>query len=184
MRAKLPTGEEEKEVKVARTFADFQTELEKLVTVWDKKPLKAKKEFVNLLVKKAVLSIAATHWIKLTIYWTHPAWTTQTLYMFRRRGHKVAWTDEEKEVLRTQYPFASKELLLQLFPHKSFAALHVQAMRMGLERAPQRPKLGIDRTITWSDYEFCQLVGVSSNTRETICIAEASSTGTNPSPGR
>lgn len=187
LRAKLPTGENEKEVKIAHTFADFQTELEKLAIVWDKKPLKEKKEFVNLLVKKAVLSSAATHWIKLTICWAHPAWTTETLYIYRRRGCRTGWTDEEKEALRTLYASAPREVLLQLLPHKSFAAIHTQANRMSLQRPQELPrqKLDIDRSITWSDYEFCQSMGVSSDTRETICISETSpNTGMKPSPGR
>ena len=187
LREKLPTGENEKEVKGARTFADFQTELEKLANVWEKKPLKEKKEFVNLLVKKAVLSHIATHWIQLTIHWTHPAWATQTLYMFRRRGHKVGWTDEEKEVLRTHYAASPREVLLQLLPHKSFAALHNQANRMSLQRPQELPrqKLSIDRLVTWSDYEFCQSMGVSPDTKEPICVSETSpNTETYPSPGR
>lgn len=125
LRSKLPTGEDEEEVKVARTFADFQTELEKLANVW------------------------------------------------------------EKEALRTQYASAPREVLLQLLPHKSWAAIHEQAFRMSLHRPQQLPRqrLGIDRLITWLDYEFCQSIGVSSDTRETICLAEASNTGMNPSPG-
>jgi len=188
LRAKLPSGEDEREVKVARTFADFQTELEKLASVWDKKPLKEKKDFINLLVKKAVLSSAATHWIKLTIYWAHPAWAPETLYIYRRRGSRAEWTDEEKEALQTQYATASRDVLLQLLPHKSWAALCEQASRMSLQRPqPGRlgPRLNIHRLITWSDYEFCQSMEVSPDTRETFCISETSpNTGTNPSPGR
>jgi hypothetical protein len=175
LRAKLPTGEE-KQVHIARTFADFQTELEKLATLWDQKPLKERKEFVNLLIKKAVLSLVSTHWIKLTVYWTHPAWTTETLYIYRRRGCKDNWTDEEKKLVQTHYPTTQREVLLQLLPHKSWSAILGQAIKMGLQRKRHAAPPPIPETITWSDYEFCQQMGIDPATRQTLCLPEVSDT--------
>jgi hypothetical protein len=86
LKAKLPTEEENEELKTARTFADFQTELEKLAETEQPLPFKEMKEFVNLLVKQAVLSVAATHWVQLDIHWTHPAWISERLFIYRRRG--------------------------------------------------------------------------------------------------
>ena len=104
LKAKLPDKAEDQQTRVARTFADFQTELENLAEVWNKKPGKEKKEFVNLLVTKVELSTVATHWIKCTVYWTHPAWPVETLYIYKRRGGINAWTVEEHEVSQTPLP--------------------------------------------------------------------------------
>lgn len=168
LQAKLPAEDEDAEVRTARTFADFQTELEKLAEVWCLKPFKEKKEFVNLLVKKAVLSVAATHWIRLDIHWTHPAWENETLFIYRRRGLLVRWTEEDRTLIRELYETADRETLLSLMPHKSWNAMKKEARGLGLRR-PAQPALNIDEFTTWSDWQFTKEKGIAPNTRDTIC---------------
>lgn len=168
LRAKMPTEEENEEVRTAKTFADFQTELEKLAEVWHLKPFKEKKVFVNLLVKKTVLSVAATHWVRLDIHWTHPAWESETLYIYRRRGLLVRWTEEDRAIIHSQYETVDRETLLSLLPHKSWNAIKKEAGRLALKRSPQ-PALTIDEFTTWSDWQFCHERGIAPNTRDTIC---------------
>ena len=168
LRAKLPTEEEDVEVQTARKFADFQTELEILAQVWQLKPFAAKKEFVNLLVSKAVLSVAATHWIRLDIHWTHPAWESETLFIYRRRGILVRWTEEDREIITSLYETTDRETLLSLMPHKSWNAIKKEARRLTLSRSPQ-PSLIIDEFTTWSDWQFAAAMSIEPSTRDTIC---------------
>ena len=169
LRAKLPTAEEDEETHTARSFADFQTELEKLAEVWDFKPFKERKEFVNLLVKKAVLSVAAPHWIRLDIHWTHPAWEGETLFIYRRRGVQISWTEEEREIILSLYESAERETILSLIPDKSWNAIKKVALRLGLRRLPQAA-LPIDEFTTWSDWQFTKEKGIEPSARDTICI--------------
>ena len=167
LQSKLPTEEENEEVRTAKTFADFQTELEKLAQVWHLKPFREKKEFVNLLVRKAVLSIAATHWIRLDIHWTHPTWESETLYIYRRRGIQLRWTEEERTLIQELYETANRETLLSLLPHKSWNAIKKEARGLGLRRLPQ-PSLFIDEFTTWSDWQLTKEKNRVPNMRDTM----------------
>lgn len=170
LNAKLPEHAEDKPTRVARTFADFQTELENLATVWDKKPGKEKKEFVNLLVTKVELSTVATHWIKCTVYWMHPAWPVETLYIYKRRGGINAWTAEEHELVKLHYPDKPKHELLALLPDKSWSAIEMQAYKLQVKRKQRPNPLNIDGYTTWSDYLFCQQLGIKWETKETMYV--------------
>ncbi len=121
-----------------------------------------------MLVTKAVLSVVATHWIKLTVTWKHPAWTTETLYIYRRRGGINEWTDEELDLVRLHYPDKQKQELLPLLPDKSWSAIEMQAHKMEVKRTKQPNPLNFDGTTTWADYEFCQQIGVPWETKETL----------------
>lgn len=175
LNAKLPEHAEDKPTRVARTFADFQTELENLATVWDKKPGKEKKEFVNLLVTKVELSTVATHWIKCTVYWMHPAWPVETLYIYKRRGGINAWTAEEHELVKLHYPDKPKHELLALLPDKSWSAIEMQAYKLQVKRKQRPNPLNIDGYTTWSDYLFCQQLGIEWETKETMYVQVGSS---------
>ncbi len=176
LKSKLPKEEEEQQFKIARTFADFQTEVRMLANVWDEKLFKEKKEFVNLLVKKAVLSVAAPHWVKLTIHWVHPAWASETLFIHRRKGKFTEWTEEEREVLKTHYVQGKREQLHSLLPHKTFSAIKNEAQNLGLRRQRMLAHCPIDEYTSWTDYELCQTLEVSPNSRDTVYIVEDSGT--------
>ena len=160
LRVKLPTAEENEEYTTARTFADFQTELERLIDVWEKKPFAARKEFVNLCVTNAVITICAPHWIELTIFWKHPLWETDTLYIRRKHGNKEAWTEDEKALIRETYATAPREDLLVSLPQKGWGCIVAQAGNLGIRRAVQpTPRLFTD-TLSWLDWLFMQEHGI------------------------
>lgn len=170
LKAKLPEQTEDKQTRVARTFADFQTELENLAEAWPKKPVKGKREFVNLLVTKVELSTVATHWIKMTVYWTHPAWPTETVYIYKRRGAINNWTAEEHELVELHYPDKPKHELLAMLPNKSWTAIEMQAYKLQVKRKQKPNPLNIDGYTTWSDYLFCQQIGIKWETKETMYV--------------
>ncbi len=171
--AKLPSPQENQKLMTARQFADFQTEVQKLIPVWDKKPFAVRQEFINLFVKKAVLTIVATHWVRLDIIWSHPAWQTDTLYMHRNHGSAFSWKDEEKEIIRTLYPTATQKELLQLLPEKSWAAIVTEAHNLGIKRAVPKSFI-IPRNLTWSDWQFMQEHNIAPKDRGTKYVSSSS----------
>ncbi len=108
-------------------YEDFQTELTKLYQEWDTKPFSEKKEFINVLVKRAVLDMVSTHWIRLTVCWLHPHWPSEEIYLHRTRGCVTLWTEEERAVLRKYYPADARENILALLSHKSWRAIKAEA---------------------------------------------------------
>ncbi len=167
--AKLPNPEEEEKLEVARKFADFQTELQRLIPVWPNKPFGVRKEFINLFVRQAVLEVVATHWVSLNIQWSHPQWESDTLYIFRRRGAMPNWTEEEQEIIRTQYPHASREILLEQLPDKSWVSIRQEALKLGAEREGWTYS-DIPKHVTWSDWHFMHQFGIEEGDRTTKCI--------------
>src|SRR5205807_3380026 len=117
-----------------RKYADFQTELQKLIPVWHKKPITVRCEFVNLFVKQAVLTFATPHSIQLDIHWAHPAWGCDTLYLFRRRGKAPFWTEAEHETLKALYSYATRDEILQALPAKSWSSIRAEALVIGVQR--------------------------------------------------
>ena len=127
------------------------------------------------MVTKAELSTVATHWIKCTVYWTHPAWPVETLYIYKRRGGINAWTVQEHELVKLHYPDKPKHELLALLPDKSWTAIEMQAYKLQVKRKQKPNPLNIDGYTTWSDYLFCQEIGIDWETKETMYIQEGSS---------
>jgi DNA invertase Pin-like site-specific DNA recombinase len=167
--AKMPKPGENEHLATARKYADFQTELEKLVAVWESKPIKERREFVNLFVKQAVLTVVSTHWVQLDLYWSHPAWEGETLFIYRVHGARSVWTEEDRDVIRTLYPDAEKEMILVQLPHKSWAAIRKEAIGLGIQRISANFS-PIPQTVTWSDWQFMQKMGIPPNEHCTKCI--------------
>jgi len=170
--AKLPNPQEQEKIQTARKFADFQTELQRLIPVWPDKPFDVRKEFVNLFVRQAVLEIVSAHWISLTIEWSHPKWESDILYIFRRRGAMPNWTDEEQEIIRTHYPHASRDALLALLPDKSWVSIRTEALKLGVEREGLSYSK-VPKNLTWSDWQFMQQFGMEEGDRTTKCVSSS-----------
>jgi DNA invertase Pin-like site-specific DNA recombinase len=162
---KLPQPEVSEEFQQMRTFADFQTEVRRLIPVWDKKPFAVRQEFVNLFVREARITIVATHWIQLDVYWTHPSWTGDRIFLYLPRGSSDKWTPEEEEVIATYYETAPKEELLQRLSNKSWGSIAMHASQeMHLYRRVQTP-YPIPRNATWDDLQFLQAQGLDVDSR-------------------
>ena len=169
---KLQSSEDNQSLATARQYADFQTEVQKLLPVWDNKPFTVRQEFVNLFVREAVLNIAATHWLCLEIVWSHPAWEADTLFIHRSHGSAPFWTEEEREVIRILYPKAAQKELLQALPEKSWAAIRTEAHNLRIRRAVPRTSI-IPRNLTWSDWQFMQEMSIAPKDRSTKYVSSS-----------
>lgn len=162
----LRIAQADKKAAAAKTFADFQTELQKLIDNWDKKPLSVRQEFVNLFVEDAILDSISPHWVRLTIVWTHPAWDTDIFYIYRQRGSRAAWTDEERETLHTYYPTASQETIMQHLPTKTWHSITQEAQNVGVKRAVWK-WYEYPHGLSWDDIIFMQEKGIELSDRST-----------------
>lgn len=165
---KLEEEEKNESIATIRKYSDLQTELGILAEVWDEKPMKAKREFVNLFVTKAVFKVVAPHWISLTIHWSHPAWNTETLYIHRQRGSQERWTDQDLEIIRAYYPNTLQKEILAMLPSKSWASIVRKANLSGLKRDGRKAST-FPETITWADWQFMQEKGIALTDQNIKC---------------
>lgn len=150
-------------------YGTFHEELETLAKTWNEKPFKVKQEFVNLFVSKAVLSIAAPHWIQLDIYWSLPDWGNETLFIYRQWSSRGRWTEEDLKDLKEMYPRTSQMELLQRFPERSWLSISNMAHQLGARRIyAERSKN--PPTLSWLDIQFTQTLGVPLDARSPIRV--------------
>lgn len=115
--------------------------LGKLLENWDRFPDKLKNIFFRIIIHKIEISrdgqlfTVRIHWRVGSVY---------TLRIFKPyRGRNVTpWTDEEKEILRTHWPTASQDELIDLLPGKSWVSIRGHGKATGIERLapPKRSK--------------------------------------------
>jgi DNA invertase Pin-like site-specific DNA recombinase len=157
LKSSLPNEQERRTLGEAKKYASFQTELLRIIPVWDKIPFAKRKEFVNLLVKRAVVEVVAPHWVRLTISWLHPAWTTDIMDIRRTRGAKPIWTEEERAIIREKYPDRPREEILELLPNKSWASIKNEALMLGVRRTLTTPSnCAIPIFLSFADWQFMQ----------------------------
>jgi hypothetical protein len=171
---KLANAQVSEHHKALGQYADFQAELKRLISVWEKKPFSIRKEFVNLFVDKAVLRMAAPHWLQLDITWTHPQWDAQRLYILRPYGPRPTWTEEEDRIVIENYPRMDRIELLQLLPYKTWGAILQHSKNIGLQRLAQtRTPLPVSRYLSWEDILFMQEYHIPLDEKGPICISLA-----------
>ena len=160
LKSQLPKKEETDELTKARKFLSFQSEVQKLIHAWDTKPLNVRAEFFNLFLVQAVFTVEAPHWVRLDLYWRHPVWQQDSIYIYRRCGARPRWTDEERVQVKAYYPDAKREDLMQLLPTKTWRAIRTEAIRMGIQR-PGKIESSVPFILTWQDLEFMQREGIT-----------------------
>lgn len=163
-------SEEDQQFRTARTLSDFQTEVEKLAEVWHKKRMKEKRDFVNLLVDKVFISIPATHWIQMDIYWSNPTWADETLYLYREHGFAATWTDEEREIIREYYPTGQRAMLQSLLPDRSWNSIKKEATHLDLHCARFYRSDSLGEIVTPSDQALCNKLGISLDSRDLVLL--------------
>ncbi len=160
---------ESQEVHKARQFASFHTELHKLRLIWEQKPFAIRKEFINLFVDTARISIVAPHWIQLDIAWSYPTWGVDTLYIRRNHGEQTDWTDEEREIIIRYHQTRDQRAILQALPTKTWKAIKRKGLDMGMPARP-RTALPIPVDLSWQDWQFMQEKGIQID-QNTKCIS-------------
>ena len=117
---------------------------------------------VDAFVEKVVLDNIAPRFYTMAIYWRDPAWGIDELVCFRSGNPSINWTAEEDELLGEQYPSATPEALLKMFPHRSPYGIKHRALRLGLETEKPKPwgkMLGFPFSL--QDYEIMERYGLT-----------------------
>lgn len=117
---------------------------------------------VDAFVEKVVLDNIAPRFYTMTIYWRDPAWGIDELVCFRSGNPSISWTAEEDELLGEQYPSATPEALLKMFPHRSPYGIKHRAVRLGIET--EKPKLWgkmLAFSFSLQDYEIMEHYGLT-----------------------
>ena len=161
LKEQIEALERNQQLQTARKFVDFHTEVAKLRREWHTKPLAVRAEFVNLFITQVAFTVVAPHWVKLEMYWRHPLWGIDTLYLYRNKGMHPEWTEAEREIVKALYPSAPREEILQLLPTKTWRSIRSEALRLGVTRVVAKEKGTVLSTLTWLDIEFMRQEGFS-----------------------
>ena len=57
-----------------------------------------------------------------------------TIYIYRRKGAKEAWTDGELAILKRMYPHDDRLAILKKLPNRTWDAISLKAMTKGIAR--------------------------------------------------
>lgn len=169
LQQKLTKEQEKQPQPHLHTYADFHTELEVLIQVWDKKDFADRKDFVNLFLSQATIQVITNHWIQLDLYWSIPGWGVETLFIYRTKSNGDVWTQAEQELLKAHYEKSPREVLLQALPQKSWLAIKYEAMVLGLRRTSQSGCF-LPARLTWSDWQFMEQAGIEPTAKATRVV--------------
>jgi DNA invertase Pin-like site-specific DNA recombinase len=161
IRLKIQKLEESGQRQTAQTFASFQVEVERLTHVWHSKPMNIRAEFATLFYDEVRFTIVSPHWLQLDIFWRYPGWGQDTVFLYRQKGVQPQWTDEEREVVRANYPYTTREAMLPLLPNKSWRSIKDEAQRLGIARLNKFREEEVPTVLTWQDVEFMRQEGIT-----------------------
>ena len=129
--------------------------IECAVNDWKGMSTEKRKRLVKLAVSSANVSAISQHFLQLDIALSAPIDRTFTVYLYRARGSRVLWIEQEDSVLTQLLPTASKQEVMQALPTHSWLSI--------VQRG--RNKLGVSRkannndTLTYADMLVMQETG-------------------------
>ncbi len=129
---------EKKQAEEKATWQDIQEVhnlLEDSRTKWNDLTLEQKQRYTRLITSSITLDKIADGWLKLSIEWTPFLGDicTDTAIIYVKNGGG-RWTDKEDSILQRYYGNASRNLLLEELPERSWQAIWTRANKLGLHR--------------------------------------------------
>ncbi len=159
-----PTAEEDDE----ELLFQIHTLLPKIMDMWDAIPFQKRVRFVGALVDKVLLSFVAPSWLRMEIRWKRTDWESDVAYI-RRRANGDRWTEEEENQLRAFYAHAEALDLLRAIPQRSYRAIKLRALELGLRRENMNrrylPENGLDEGLCEEDRVYMQAHGLVLSTK-------------------
>jgi hypothetical protein len=142
----------------AKDLADCHDLIDCAIRDWDGMKLEKRKRLVKLLIPAADMTAPSTHFIRLQCFFRSPLNAVMELYIYRKKGSRHVWTDDELETLRTLFPVASKTEIMRALPDCSWVAINLKAQHKNLHRnVPYVP----EPPLTYSDKQFMIETGAS-----------------------
>lgn len=146
-------------------LAELNSLLDPVMHAWDGMPFYLKQRFIKMTVEKANIREETPHIIRIDVALKEPIKRNLIGYMFRHRGSKPKWTDEEMVVLKRMYKQADRLEILKALPTRTWASIMQQSMTMGLERTTRLNTSGIHEALTYVDVELMQQIGMDDTKR-------------------
>ncbi len=137
-------------------IAECRSLHQQAVNRWDSLKFEKQRRFVKLIVAHANITEVSPHILRLDITLNQPLHATMTGYLYRQRGSREGWSEEEKRTLRRLYTYADRRDILQALPDRVWDNIVSMAGDMGLQRATYLNTSGIDNRLTYSDYVLLQ----------------------------
>ncbi len=117
-----------------------------------------KPQFVLLLVQRVELTEVSPHILKITLTFKPPIGCTTTGYLWRVRGDKAAWSDEELSTLRRLYPRADRLDILKALPKRTWRNIKCYGYKKGIKRLVDTRKAPFHNDCTYEDWQVIQRV--------------------------
>ncbi|MBV9688146.1 MAG: recombinase family protein [Ktedonobacteraceae bacterium] len=164
----LSSQKEELEAKLVALSSDQKTKklmeyyllADRLGSEWERIPFEHQQSLADVLVKGVYLDEMTAHWLRLEIDWLDPQWGVERTYIFRPKGGHKTWTDAENKIIGELYPTAPREEILAKMPRRTWAAIIVQARKVGVTRQVLS-SCDIPDTLSMEDIAFMQEVGIA-----------------------
>ncbi len=117
-----------------QTEQQYHTLLERIRNEWNRMSFEQKKQAVNTLVDKAVLTKDAPHWYRLVIYWHIPVGRVDEGFIWYRNGGAFLWTEEEEKALMWLYPLAPRHQVQNALPRRTWGDISNRASQLKVKR--------------------------------------------------
>jgi hypothetical protein len=153
----------------AQAIAQTGNLIEECVNHWNNWSFDKKRSLVTMLVDSVDIAEVSSHVLQIRVYFNDVLnYAVMDGYMFRNRGSRELWTDEENALLRRLYKDAEKSVLLSKLPTRSFDSIHVQANTLELTRKRMPADIAIPDDMCYKDYEVMQTIGMDATTRKDV----------------
>ncbi len=90
---------------------------------------------IDTFVKTVTLTSLSPRFYKITVQWYDPEWGVDERICFKPGNPALHWKAEEDELLRTNYPTATRDELMHLLPGRSYKAMKSRASFLRVKRA-------------------------------------------------
>lgn len=127
---------------------------------WGKLPYERKKRLINLLVGDVCIAGVSPHFIAINVTWGPPFFYRDTALLWRAKGARTHWSDEELELLSTHYASTDRQALVEMLPTHSWAGVRLEAHKLGLRRKVSTNNSSIPDEVTLQDWNILQRVGL------------------------
>ncbi|HKF39346.1 MAG TPA: recombinase family protein [Ktedonobacteraceae bacterium] len=153
----------------AESVAQSGELLHKASYLWDKWSFDKRRNLVTMLVERVDIAEVSPHILLVRVYFNDVLeYAVMDGYMFRKRGSREIWSDEENTLLRRLYPSGEKSILLEELPRRTFASIHVQASVLELQRQRLPADIDMPNDLSYSDYQAMQRIGMDTSTRADV----------------
>lgn len=114
---------------------DYADTLNRLPDTWEQLSPEKKRKVVELLVEEVRIKTLSPHWLGIQIAWKGFYGRVDLGYIWRGIGkHGSPWSEEELAQLRPLYATASRNTLLETFPHRPWSSIKLAGQSLGIPR--------------------------------------------------